>query len=87
MLCALCSSERLPQFSLKITVQVLYDRYVLASSQERDIIPLSYVDYMDVVSALESHGVLSLNGVCGRKGLEARTYADPREAVVQDPAS
>lgn len=69
VLCALCSSERLPQFSLKITVQVLYDRYVLASSQERDIIPLSYVDYMDVVSALESHGVLSLNGVCGRKGL------------------
>lgn len=69
VLCTLASSEKKAQFSNKITVHGLYDQYLAACDKERDLTPLNYVDYMDVVSALESHGVLAVNGICGRKGL------------------
>ncbi|VVT53697.1 uncharacterized protein SAPINGB_P003704 [Magnusiomyces paraingens] len=52
-----------------ITVAILYERYVQACDQERDMTPLGYADFMDIVSILESHGVAALYGVCGRRGL------------------
>lgn len=68
VLCTLVTSERIFT-SRNLTVARLYDRYTQACDKERDMMPLGYPDFMDVVSILESHGVAAIYGICGRKGL------------------
>lgn len=78
VLCTLAISERSPHFSQKLTIAKLFDRYTVACDREKDITPLGYSDFMDVVSALESHGAVTVNGVCGRKGLGSSTGGKSR---------
>lgn len=72
VLCVLVVSEQRPAASAaKLTVMKLFDRYSAVCTQARVLSGLPFSDFLDIVSALESHGVASVTGVCGRKGLGA----------------
>lgn len=67
VLCVLVVGER--QSTTKLTVMRLFDRYTQICGRDKVLTQLTFADFLDVVSALESNGVVSITGVCGRKGL------------------
>lgn len=52
----------------KLTVVRLFDRYTTICMRDKVLSQLPFADFLDVVSALESNGVVNISGVCGRKG-------------------
>lgn len=73
VLCTIASAESDPSVSAKLTVSKVYDYYVVACNIEKDINPLVYNDYLEVILALDSYGVIAINGISGRKGLGSKT--------------
>lgn len=72
VLCVLVVSERTSSAATsKLTVMKLFDRYTSVCTNAKVLSVLPFSDFLDIVSALESHGVASVTGVCGRKGLGA----------------
>lgn len=68
VLCVLVKAER--EFAAaNLTITRLYESYVKISQREKLLQKLSAHEFFEVVSVLEAAGVVSIAGVCGRKGM------------------
>ncbi|KAA8901358.1 hypothetical protein TRICI_006080 [Trichomonascus ciferrii] len=52
-----------------ITVMRLFELYTQTCMRDRMLARLQLTEFYDVISALESAGVVNVSGVCGRKGM------------------
>lgn len=68
VLCVLMKTERLAS-SPNITVVQAYQDYERRCVNIPCVSPLTYTEYIEVVNALESTGLVAVTGVCGKKGL------------------
>lgn len=63
------SSPSVSSMSNSITVTRLFERYSTQCHREKLFARLSLNEFYEVVSALESSGLISVAGLCGRKGM------------------
>lgn len=77
ILCVLVAGERALAASAnagtgsgaRMTLRRLFDEYGDACERERMLASLQLNEFLEVIGALESAGVVNVTGVCGRKGL------------------
>jgi cell division control protein 6 len=55
--------------SSSLTIIKLFDKYAQVCSRERVLGGLQFNEFLEIITALEFAGVVSISGICGRKGL------------------
>ncbi|ANB13091.1 AAA family ATPase CDC6 [Sugiyamaella lignohabitans] len=71
VLCVLVIAEASSPTTINnsMTVSKLFERYTAICDREKSMGRLHFNEYLEVISALEFSGVITVSGVCGRKGL------------------